>query len=97
MTEEGRKAWGQITTKARKSRHSMKDLSDALGRAAKLTSANRENAQQSLTYLRENLDDSTCGLCERVRAGEGSPQDIKDQETISGLLESLDEVILEFD
>lgn len=76
---------------------SMKDLSDALGRAARLTFADEATASRGLASIREHIEDSTCAQCELVREGEGSPRDIKDQEAISALLESLDELILEFD
>lgn len=86
-----------MTAEVRMAYHSMKDLSDAIGRAAKLTFANKVLARQGLSSIREHLDDSTCGQCELVSEGEGSTQDIEDQEAISGFLESLDELILEFE
>ena len=86
-----------MTAEVRMAYHSMKDLSNALRRAAKQTFTSEATARQGIYSLKERLECCTCGQSDRVAEGEGSPQDINDQEAISGFLESLDEIILEFE
>ena len=85
-----------MTAEARKSHDSTTDLSIALRHAVKQTFANDATARQGLYSLRERLEYCTCGQSDRVAEGVGSPQDIRYNETISRILDSLDELILEF-